>query len=191
MAERGPEGGGLGSDVRVGIQERVAERRLVAGRQVAPDLAARRRRRELVELVEQARDLVRGLGIEVDGVVGPVAQEQEAQLLGRHDLGDLVGGSAAALGGRHLLAADVEELVREVERRLALEHLARDRVRTVARATGRGQVLAVRLDRDPEERPLGGPLEVPRELGSPGERRDPARMATALWPTSTRSGRHS
>ena len=108
----GRKSGRLRRDVRVRIEQRVAERRLVAGRQLAPDLATGRRGRELVELVEQARDLVGAVGIEVDGVVRPVAQEQEAELLGRHDLGDRVRGGAATLGGRHLLAADVQELVR-------------------------------------------------------------------------------
>ena len=84
---------------------------------------------------------------------------------GGQDLGHRVGGGAAALRGRHLAAADVEELVGEVERRLAVEDLAGDRVRAVARAAGRGEVLAAGLDRHAEEAPLGGPLEVPGELG--------------------------
>jgi hypothetical protein len=70
---------------------------------------------------------------------------------GRDHLDDLVGRHAAALGGGHLAAADVQELVRDVERRLALEDLAGDRVGPVARAAGGRQVLAARLDGHPEE----------------------------------------
>ena len=127
MPERRPERGGLDRDVRVRVEQGVAEGRLEAGRS-SPLIGCPRRRGELVELVEQARDLVGAVGIEVDGVIGPMAQEQEAELLGRHDLGDRVGGRAATLRGRHLLAADVEELVRDVQRRFALEHLAGDRL---------------------------------------------------------------
>ena len=87
-ANAGPERGRLGRDIRGGIQQRVAERRLVAGRELALDLAAGGRGGELVELVEQARDLVGPGGIEVDRVIGLGAQEQEAELLRRHDLGD-------------------------------------------------------------------------------------------------------
>ena len=143
-AKAGRNSAGLGRDVGVRVEERVAERRLVARRQLALDLAPRGRRRELVELVEQPRDRVGAVRIELDRLVRTRSQEEEAQLLGRDDLGDRVGRRADALGGRHLLAADVEELVRHVERRLTLEHLAGDRVAPVARATGRRQVLAAR-----------------------------------------------
>ena len=115
-------------------------------------------------------------------MIGPRPQEQEAELFWRDDLDDLVGGGAAALGGRHLLAADVQELIGHVERWFTLEDLARDRVAPVARAAGRGQVLAVRFDGHAEERPLGGPLEIPRQLGGPAERADPAGCAAARGP---------
>jgi hypothetical protein len=72
-------------------------------------------------------------------------------LLGWDDLGDRVGRRTATLRGRHLAAADVHELVGDVERRLTLEHLARDRVRPIARPAGGRQVLAAWLDRDAEE----------------------------------------
>ena len=49
----------LGGHVRVRVEERVAERRLVARRDLALDLTAGGRGGELVELVEQARDRVR------------------------------------------------------------------------------------------------------------------------------------
>ena len=182
MGEGRPERARLGGDVRVRVEQRVAERRLVARRDLALDLAAGGRRGEPVELVEQARDGVGPVRVELDRLVRARAQEQEAELLGRDDLGDRVGGRAAALRGRHLLAADVEELVRDVERRLALEHLARDRVAPVARAAGRREVLAARLDGHAEERPLGRPLEVPGQLGRPAERADPARRAAAARP---------
>ena len=56
---------------------------------------------------------------------------QQAELLGRHHLGDLVRGGAPSLAAAHLPPADVQELVREVERRLAVKDLARDGVRSV------------------------------------------------------------
>ena len=87
--------------------------RIEARGELALDLAAGGRGGERVEPVEQARDLVRAVRIEVDGVVGPRAQEQEAELLRGHDLGHRVGRGASPLGGRHLLAADVQELVRQ------------------------------------------------------------------------------
>ena len=182
MAERGTERLRLRRDVRVAIQQRVGERARVAGRQVALDRLAGGRRGELVELVEQARHGVGPLRVEVDGVVRARAQEEEPELLGRDDLDDLVGGRAAPLGRRHLLAADVDELVRDVERRLALEHLAGDRVAPVARPAGRREVLAARLDRHAEQRPLGGPFEVPRQLRRAAERRHPAGPAAARRP---------
>ena len=89
-AKAGRNAAGFGGDVRVRVEEGVAERRFVSGRQLALDLAAGRSRGELVELVEEPRDLVGAVGIEVDGVVRPMAQEQEAELLGRNDLGDRV-----------------------------------------------------------------------------------------------------
>src|SRR5437868_6484447 len=80
--------------------------------------------------------------------------------------------------GRHLVAADVEELVGDVERRIALEHLAGDRIAPIARPAGGREVLAAGLDRDPEERPLRRPLHVPRQLGAAAERRYPACATT-------------
>ena len=139
VRERRPEGRRLRRDVRGRIQERVPERRGVPGRELALHLATGGRGGELVELVEEPRDLVGPVGIEVDGVVGLRAKEEEPELLGRDDLGDRVRRGAATLRGRHLLAADVEELVREVERRLALEHLAGDRVGAVPRARRRSR----------------------------------------------------
>ena len=66
VRERGPEPGGLGRDVRAGVDERVAEHRRVARWQLALDLATGGRGRERVEVVEEARDRVRALGIELD-----------------------------------------------------------------------------------------------------------------------------
>ena len=85
---------------------------------------------------------------------------------------------------RHLAPADVQELVGHVAGRLAVEDLAGDRVRPVARAARGCQVLAARLDRHAEERPLGGPLQVPWQLGGALERRDPSRRARSPPPTS-------
>ena len=121
----------------------------------------------------------------------PRPQEEEAELLRRHDLGDRVGRGARGPSTSTSSAADVQELVRHVERRLALEDLAGDRVGPVARPAGRGEVLAAGLDRDPEEAPLGGPLEVPAQLGPARRTARPSRS----WPQPraqvTRSGRHS
>ena len=66
----------------------MAEGGLVAGRDLALDLAAGRRRGELVELVEQARDGVGPSGSNSMAWFGPWPQEQEAELLGRDDLRD-------------------------------------------------------------------------------------------------------
>ena len=65
-------------------------------RQLARTSLAGDRGGDPVELVEEARDGV-ALGIELDGLVRPVAQEQEAQQLGRQDLRDLVRGRAGPL----------------------------------------------------------------------------------------------
>ena len=177
-----PEGRRLGRDVGVGVAEGVAEDRREAGRQVALDLAPGGRGGEPVELVEQARDRVGALGVELDGVVRPGPDEERPELLRREDLDDLVGGGAAALGGRHLPAADVQELVRHVDRRLALEHLAGDRVGAVPRAARGREVLAARLDRHPEQAPLGRPLEVPGELARCRRTATPSRASRSHGP---------
>ena len=182
MGERRAERGRLGRDIRVGVEERVPERRLVTRRDLALDLATGSRRRIPVELVEETRDRIGAFGRELDRLVGPWPHEQEPELLGRDDLDDRVRRGAASLGRRHLLAADVEELVGDVERRLAFEHFAGDRVRSIARTAGRREVLASRFDRDAEERPLSRPLEVPGELRRAAERADPTRRAAAAGP---------
>jgi hypothetical protein len=158
MAERRPEPRRLGGDVGVRVEQRVAERVLEAGRDLTPDLPARGRRRESVELVVQPRHRVGPDRVEIDRVVRLGAEEEEAELLGLDHVDDLVGGRAEALRGRHLLAADVDELVGDVQRRLALEDLAGDRVGAVARPARGREVLATGLDRHPEQRPLGRPL---------------------------------
>ncbi len=182
VREGGPELAGDRGEIRSRVEQRVAEDRLVPGGELALHLAAGRGGTETVELVEQARDGVRSLGVELDGRLGALAHEQEPRLLRRHDLREPVGGGAPSLRGGHLPAADVEELVREVERRLAVEHLAADGVGAVPGAARGGQVLAVRLDRHPEQAPLRGPLEVPRQLGRPAEGRDAPGPATARGP---------
>ncbi len=112
VGEGGAERGRLGRDVGRRVQQGVAERGLEPRRQLALDLAARGRGGEPVELVEQARDRVRPVRVELDRLVRARTQEQEAQLLGRDHLGDRMRGGAAALRRRHLAPADVEELVR-------------------------------------------------------------------------------
>ena len=167
-----------------GSQQRVGEDRRIAGRQVALDLLAGRRPREPVELVELARDRIGALGHELDDALRAMADEQEADLLRRQDLGDRVRRGAQSLGRRHLPAADVEELVGHVARRLALEDLARDGIAPVAGAAARGEVLAARLDGHAEQRPLRRPLEVPGQLRGALQRRDPAASSHSPGPTS-------
>ncbi len=172
----------LGRDVCSRVQKRIPEGGVVPRRDLALDLTTGGGRRELVELVEQPRDRVGPVRVELDRLVGARPQEQEAELLGGDHLGDGVGRGALTLRGGHLLATDVEELVRDVERRLALEHLAGDGVAPVARPAGRRQILAAGLDGHAEQRPLGRPFEVPRQLGRPAERAQPAGRPAALRP---------
>ena len=173
-------GGSLGGD-RAGELD-VAEEPLGVRRQLAAVGSTGHGGGQLVELVEEARDRVRALGVELDGLVRAGPQEEEAERLRGQDLGHPVGRRAATLGGRHLAAADVEELVGEVEGRLAVEDLAGQGVRAVAAPAGGGEVLAAGLDRHPEEAPLGGPLQVPGQLGGAAERGDPAGRSTAVGP---------
>src|SRR3990170_6186836 len=91
-------------------------------------------------------------------------------------------GRAVALRGAHLSPTDVEELVRQIERRLAIKALAGDGIGSVARAAGGGEVLAARLDGHPEEAPLRRPLQVPRQLGVPAEWADPTGRAAPASP---------
>ena len=106
--------------------------------------------------------------------------EEEPELLRRDHLDDLVRRRPSSFRSRHLLAADVDELIWHVERRLALEHLAGDGVAPVARPARGREVLAAWLDRHTEQRPLRGPFEVPRQLGPAAER------AHAAGPAATR-----
>ncbi len=97
VAEGRPEAGGLGGQVARRVDQALRGR-------CAPGPAAARRaparpataRGDAVELVEQPGDGV-ALRVELDGRAGLVAQEQEAQQLGRQDVGDLVGRGAGAL----------------------------------------------------------------------------------------------
>ena len=182
MAEGRAEGRGFAGDVGVGIHQRVAEDRGVAGGQLATDLAARRCRGQPVELVEEPRDLVGPLGVELDRMVRPRPEEEQPHLLRRDDVDDGVGRGPGPLRRGHLLPADVQELVRDVEWWLALEHLAGDRVAPVARPAGGREVLAAGFDRHAEQRPLRRPFEVPRQLRPAAERAHPAVPATAGRP---------
>ena len=161
---------------RIGIDQALAQDALGVGRQLAARRLAGDGGADPVEFVEQARDGVT-LGVEVDGLAGLVTQEQEAQQLRRQQLRDGVCGRTRALGRAHLLAADVQELVGHVERRLALKHLARDRIAPVARATGRGEVLAAALHRDAERGPTSRPSRRSDEL-------HPTRLGSTrpVWP---------
>ena len=165
-----------------GIAQGVAEDGCEARRQFALDLAPGGGRGELVELVEQARDRVRALGVEFDGLVRPRAEEERPELVRREHVDDLVGGRAAALRRGHLAAADVQELVGDVDRRLAIEDLTGDGVGAIPRPAGRREVLAAGLDRDPEQAPLGRPLEVPGELGAARRTGPPSRRCRSRGP---------
>ena len=72
-------------------EEHVAEEPLGVGRQLAAERAAGDGGGQAVELVEEARDRVRALGVELDRLVRARAQEEEAQRLRRQRLDDLVG----------------------------------------------------------------------------------------------------
>ena len=127
------------------------------------------------------------------GIVSPAGSKSIA-LLGRwrrNRKRGRVGGrisaiscAAAPFAARraHLATADVQELVGDVERRLALEDPPADRVGAVARAAGRGEVLAAALDRGADQAPARGPVDVPDQLGAAAERRDAAAEAAALRP---------
>ena len=183
MGEGGPEGRRLGRDVGVRVEQRVPERRLVARRQLALDLAAGRRRREPVELVEQARHRVGAVRVELDGLV-------RASGAGTGSGAARAGSTSAIVCAAAPWPFEVDiflpPMLRNsyghVERWLALEHLAGDRVAPVARAAGGREVLAARLDGHPEQRPLGRPFEVPGQLGVAAERADPAGRAAAVRP---------
>src|ERR671936_424606 len=111
MGERLPEGGGLDNRIGCGIDERVAEDALMAGWEVALDLAPGGGVGNPVEFVEETGDGVGAVGVEFDRLVRARPDEQEAQLLGWNDLRDRMGRRAATLRRRHLPAADVQELV--------------------------------------------------------------------------------
>ena len=92
VAEGGPEGGGHGRDVGGRVEERIAEDALVVARQLALHRRGRRWRRRSGRTRRRGagsrrcrRGRTRSPGLR------PRAQEEEPQLLRRHDLGDLVG----------------------------------------------------------------------------------------------------
>ena len=180
VAESGPEC--LRGNGRIGAREqRIGVYAVVVGGQFALDLDPRSGGGDPVEFVEEARDSV-ALGVEVDDLARPRTQEEEPQKFRRQDLSHRMGRCALALGGGHLLAADVEELVGDVARRLHLEDLAADGVGAVARPTGRSQIFAAALDRHSEKAPFCRPFQVPGQLGVAAKRRNPALVAAALRP---------
>src|SRR5207302_5113179 len=73
-------------------------------------------------------------------------------------------------------------LAHEAGRRLPLPDLAVELVRAVARAARGQQILAALLVSDVEEVPHRAPLEVPRQLRVPLERREPTVVTAALGP---------
>src|SRR5437899_2741538 len=109
-------------------------------------------------------------------------QHQEARDLRRVDRHDLLRLSADVLGGRHLLAAEVKELVLQAGRWLPSPDPAVDLVRALPRAPGGEEVLPTLLVGDAEVVPLRAPLLVPEELRAPFEGRDTAAVAAALRP---------
>ena len=80
----------------VGVRQAEREDPLGVGWQLAARRPAGDGIGDPVELVEKPRDRV-ARRVEVDGVVGPVAQEEEAQQVGRQELGHLVRRSADSL----------------------------------------------------------------------------------------------
>ena len=70
----------------------------------------------------------------------------------------------------------------DIQRRLALEHLARDRLRAVAGAALGAEILPVRLDGHAEQAPLRRPVHVEGQLGAAAEGRGVAGMAAAGGP---------
>src|SRR5258708_34828321 len=94
----------------------------------------------------------------------------------------LGGGGHDTCGGEALTTANVEDLVHKAGGRLALQDLAVQLVRAVARAAGGQQILAALLVRHVEEVPHRAPLEVPGQLCVPFERRDPPAVTAAVSP---------
>ncbi len=181
MPEGWSEAGGLGGDVDVRCHEALAQDGRGVGGQLASGGPAGHRRRDAVELVEQPGDGV-APRVELDGAARPVAQEQEPQQLRWQQVGDAMRRGARPLGGGHLAPADVEELVQDVEWRLAMEDLARDGVAPVARPARGAQVLAAALHRDAEQAPLGRPIHVEGQLDAAGPRHDAPGVPAALRP---------
>ena len=182
MREGWAVGSGCRGDIGLRVDQRGGEQPIRVGRQLALHVAPGHRGGDSVGLVEDARDGIGPVRIEVDGLVVARPQEEEAQLLRRQHLGDVVRGGAPPLGGGHLAAADVQELVDHVQRRLALEHLPGDRLRAVARAALGAEILPVRLDGHAEQAPLRRPVDVEGQLGAAAEGRDVAGMAAADGP---------
>ena len=126
--ERRPECRRFAGHVRIGIEKRVAEDRVGAER------AARRERRDPRSPPPAGRTRRTGAGSRPS----PPGRTRSPGSAGAAGTGSgparrarrrrLVGRGADALRRRHLPAADVQELVGHVERRLAFEDLAGDRV---------------------------------------------------------------
>ena len=183
MREGRPERVGGRRDVRGRVEERVAEDGLVARRQLALDLAAGGGGGEPVELVEQARDRR----------PCPPGRTRSPTPGG----GGRTGTAAARAGSTSPMVCAAAPTPFEVD--IFLPPMLRNsygklsggsRSNTsraiafgaVARPAGRREVLAVGLDRDAEQAPLGRPLEVPGQLRGPAERRDPPGPAAADRP---------
>ena len=90
--------------------------------------------------------------------------------------------SAEPLGGRHLLTANVEELVHHVDWRLTVKDFARDRLAAIARSALCPKIFAAPFNGDPHQRPLRRPLHVERHLRLAAERCESPLMAAALRP---------
>ena len=182
VAERRSEAGRLGRRVGVWIGQAEREdpiRSRAAARRAS---ACRRRRRRCGRTRRTGAGSCRPTGSKLIAWLGRWRRNRKRSS---------VGGSSAAIScaaapspsrRAHLAAADVEELVRDVERRLALEDAAADRIGAVARPAGRGEVLAAALDRGADEAPARGPVDVPDQLGAAAERRHAALEAAAARP---------
>ena len=181
VAERRPEPG------RLGRRSASGSTRLAAGS--GPDPAAARRapagrrpRRRSGRTRRTAPGSCRPSGSNSMARCGLWRRNRKRSSSGGRSVRDLVRRGAGAPGGAHLAAADVEELVGHVERRLALEHLAADGIAAVARPAGRREVLAAALDGHARAGSTWRPSRRCTELGAAAERRDPALVAAARGP---------
>jgi hypothetical protein len=182
VREREPEGARLGLDVGVRIEQRVAEDVREARRQLALDVAPGVARRA-VELVEQARDRVGAVGSNSIAWFGR-GRRNRSRAARRHDLGDLWRRAPRPFEVDIFLPPMLRNSYGTLiggSRSNTSRAIASERSRE---PPGRGEVLAAWLDRHPEQRPLRGPFEVPRQLRRAAITARPSRRPAAAGPRS-------